>query len=51
MNPTTKRTRPQRTALPAQHVYLPHSSWARVQHKPTSDVPIGADDFWARLGL
>ncbi|WP_179045115.1 hypothetical protein [Sphingobium lactosutens] len=45
------RTRRSRPAQPDGHVYLPHSSWARVERKPASSVPIAADDFWARLGI
>ncbi|WP_420144181.1 hypothetical protein [Sphingobium sp.] len=38
-------------ARQSQHVYLPHSSWARVERKPAVSTPIAPDDFWARLGI
>jgi hypothetical protein len=53
MTRTTTRARLQRHAQPAQHIYIPHSSWTRADHKvaAATPAPIAADDFWARLGL
>lgn len=53
MTRTTTRARLQRHAQPAQHIYIPHSSWTRADHKvaTVTPAPIAADDFWARLGL
>ncbi|WP_196221786.1 hypothetical protein [Sphingobium sp. CAP-1] len=45
------RRHPQRRAQPAQHVYIPHSSWTRVDSAPAVNSAIAPDDFWARLGL
>lgn len=51
MTRKTTRPRDQRRAHPAQHVYIPHSSWTKVETAPASSTPIAPDDFWGRLGL
>ncbi|MEC3910843.1 hypothetical protein U5A82_10280 [Sphingobium sp. CR2-8] len=51
MNRKTTRPHPQRPVRGDNHVYLPHSSWARVDRKLTAATVIAPDDFWARLGL
>lgn len=51
MTRTTNRPRQPRQSRADSHVYLPHSSWARVDRKPTTATVIAPDDFWARLGL
>ncbi|BBF70989.1 hypothetical protein K9B33_21190 [Sphingobium sp. 3R8] len=50
---TRKTTRPRQPhrVQPDSHVYLPHSSWTRVERKAAVGGAIAPDDFWARLGL
>lgn len=45
------RARRQHPAQPTSHVYLPHSSWSRVERSHAAVAPLEPDDFWARLGL
>ncbi|MDO7833554.1 hypothetical protein Q4610_00695 [Sphingobium sp. HBC34] len=45
------RARDQRRARPAQHIYIPHSSWTKRDATPAAGATIAPDDFWARLGL
>ncbi len=49
---TSKTTRPRQPnrVQPDNHVYLPHSSWTRVERKSAGGA-IAPADFWARLGL
>ncbi|MCI4588915.1 hypothetical protein MOK15_02170 [Sphingobium sp. BYY-5] len=51
MTRTTIRSRRQRRAQPTQNIYLPHSSWTRVEPVPAANATIAPDDFWLRLGL
>jgi hypothetical protein len=51
MTRTTQNRRQSRITQPADALYLPHSSWTRVEHKPAANNTIAPDDFWARLGL
>ncbi|WP_176400356.1 hypothetical protein [Sphingobium sp. Z007] len=51
MTRTTTRPRQTHRTPTDGHVYLPHSSWARVERKSTTTPAIAPDDFWARLGL
>jgi hypothetical protein len=51
MTRATKKVRSVRVTPSAAHIYIPHSSWSRVDSKPAPAAPIAAEDFWARLGL
>ncbi|BBC99284.1 MULTISPECIES: hypothetical protein [Sphingobium] len=50
MTRTTQNRRQSRITQP-DAVYLPHSSWTRVERKPAANKTIAPADFWARLGL
>ncbi|MGE4323101.1 MAG: hypothetical protein AB7E60_08745 [Sphingobium sp.] len=34
-----------------RHIPIPHSSWTRRESASGPAARLGADDFWARLGL
>ena len=40
----------QREARFGQGIFIPHSSWSRVQ-RPAGMSVLAPEDFWARLGL
>ncbi|WP_200928274.1 hypothetical protein [Sphingobium sp. Leaf26] len=51
MTRTTQDRRRASAASTTQTIYLPHSSWARVERNPAANQTIAPADFWARLGL
>lgn len=51
MTRTTQNRRASSAATTTQGIYLPHSSWARIERKPAANGTIAPADFWARLGL